>query len=70
MIRFKRLTADINYLCVHWMALKVYSEYCIDVLFDDGPLGFAPGSTEDGFSVISTFVKKDDGTILPLEVYM
>ena len=52
------------------MALKVYSEYCIDVIFDDGPLGFAIGGTEEGFSIVSNFVKKDDGTILPLEVGM
>ena len=70
MIRFNRLTVDIKSLYGYWMALKVYSEYCVDVLFDNGPLGFVLGRTEDGFSIISAFEKKDDGTILPLEVSM
>lgn len=40
----------------------------MDVLFDDSPLGFVLGRTEDGFPVVDDFERRDDGTILPLEV--
>ena len=45
------------------MTLKVYSECCVDILFDDSPLGFVLGRTEDGFPIVEDFERRDDGTI-------
>ena len=51
------------------MALKVYSKYCREVIFGNGPLGFSLGKTEDGFVIVKDYERRTDGSILPLEVY-
>ena len=50
------------------MALKVYSKYCREVIFGNGPLGFTLGKTEDGFSIVTDYERRDDGSAFPLEV--
>ena len=51
------------------MALKVYSKYCREVIFGNGPLGFSLGKTEDGFVIVKDYERRADGSTLPLEVY-
>ena len=50
------------------MALKVYSKYCREVVFGNGPLGVTLGKTEDGFPIVKDYERRNDGTLLPLEV--
>lgn len=52
------------------MSLQLYSKYLVDIVFGEGQLGFRIGKNDEDFSIVKGYVQKDDGTRLPLEVYV
>ena len=50
------------------MALQLYSNTFVDIIYGEGLLGFRLGKTDDDYPVVKGFDKKEDGSSQPLEV--